>query len=382
MTAAPPDAAVPGLDALEDTDRLAALLAERGETLRGCRYRRWKPGTSTVLALELASGPAWGYAVSAGARPKLDKTIERAPVGSVLLDRRDLGLLVARPSADRDLAALADLDRALSRALRGPALGRRWCGLAYKPQRRWVGALDEAGGARRTVRVYRRRDLPAARAALALAADLGGVRAPREAAAAARGGLLVTSWLPGRPLDRLLDGPTAGDLLDGAGAVLARVHAAPVRPDRDARPEDAELTAVRDQLVALLPGEAGRVRRLAGRLADAPELSAPRVLRHGDFSVDQVVVDDDGRPGLVDWDRAHLGRAVDDLATADAAGLTPAQHQALLTGYATVRPLPAGLPAALARARFLRAAEPFRRCSSRWPAEVRARLDAVEEVLA
>lgn len=373
--------ALPGLDALEDTDRLAGLLAERGETVRSCRYRRWKPGTSTVIALELDSGPAWGYAVSASGRPKLDKTVERAPRDTVLLDRRDLGLLVALPSADRDLPALADLDSALSRALPGPAVGRRWHRLAYKPQRRWVGALDEPGAARRSVRVYRRRDLPTARAALARAADLLDVAVPREEAALARLGLLVTSWLPGRPLDQLLEGPAASNLLAATGAALARVHAATVRGGQDRRSDDAELAAVADQLAALLPADVARVRRVLARLKVSTPVADALVLRHGDFSVDQVVVDDDGRPGLVDWDRAHLGRAVDDLATADAAGLTPAQHQALLAGYAEVRPLPAELPAAVARARFLRAAEPFRRCSPTWAVEVRARLDAVEEVL-
>ena len=74
---------------LTDTDALAELLKTADETLLRRPYLRWKPGTSCIAALELASGPAYAAAFSATAGAKLVKTLEQAPAGSVLLvDRR------------------------------------------------------------------------------------------------------------------------------------------------------------------------------------------------------------------------------------------------------------------------------------------------------
>ena len=48
-------------------------------------YLRWKPGTSCIAALELASGSAYAATFSAVAGAKLAKTLEQARAGSVLL---------------------------------------------------------------------------------------------------------------------------------------------------------------------------------------------------------------------------------------------------------------------------------------------------------
>src|SRR4029078_7430413 len=84
-------------------------LGEWGQTLLCRHYLRYKPGTSCVLALELASGRAFLRHGADADRGKMDKWVARAQPADVLAYDRCAGLLLASSSADRDLPALADL---------------------------------------------------------------------------------------------------------------------------------------------------------------------------------------------------------------------------------------------------------------------------------
>jgi hypothetical protein len=62
-------------------------------------------------------------------------------------------------------------------------------------------------------------------------------------------------------------------------------------------------------------------------------------LRHGDFSLDQVIIGPDGGLGFIDWDRAGVGNPAADLASAAASGLSHETMQHLLGGYTRIGPL-------------------------------------------
>ena len=376
------DEAVPGAAAITDGVALTARLGGVGERLLQVGYLRYKPGTSLVAALGLSSGLAFAFAVGADSRAKLAKTIRRAPAGSVLVSEPDL--LIARPAADRDLPALADLSRTLAKIELAPENLRSRTDLAYKPQRRWVGRLDLTDDRRLIVRAYRPADLAAALTAWQIASLVDGpVEVPSLRATCRRRGLVVTSWLDGTPLDRLLSvGPVSADVLREVGVGLARLHSAASRPAGSTSARDERLApveAVATQLAAVLPEVGARVRGLVDRLAAV----APAVDRehpvHGDFSTDQVIVDPAGRIGITDWDRAGWAHPAVDLGSLRAAGLDPTAYDEVLAGYSSVLEPPATVDWCLARAKLLRLPEPLRQGRRDWRSQVTTRLSELEE---
>lgn len=382
------DPGVPGVAVIADGFALSDLLARAGEELLGRSYLRYKPGTSLVAGLRLASGPAFAYAVSAEARPKLAKLVERAPCGAVLVD--STSLLVARPAADRDLPALADPGR-LSAAVGRPV--ETWTTLTYKPQRRWVGRPD--GDPCRTglmLRAYRPGELPAAMAGWRLAGQLGaagidGVRLPTTRTVSARRGLAVVSWLPGTPLDYVLSNgdqsrtsPSEVALAE-VGAALARLHDVLPLRRADIVVDTRALRPVLSELSAVLPA----LRRRTVSLLQALEARAPRIHGsrpiHGDFSADQVIIAADGRIGVTDWDRAGWGDPGADLGSLRAAGMSGTAYAAVLDGYAGVRAVPASAEWHGVAAVVQRLTEPLRRGRAEWRSEIVDRLERAEEQL-
>ncbi|RJK93755.1 phosphotransferase [Vallicoccus soli] len=376
----PYDPALPALAPLLDAAALGALLGGRVER----RYVRWKPGTSFVLAavLDRGDGPrdVVATATSAAARPKLAKSARRAPAGSVLHADPARGLLVTTPAADRDLPALRALAEGTAALVPPGAVLRR---LAYKPQRRWVGAASSSGGTV-LLRAHRPRDLE--RHAAAPRALAGGApRTPALLGSDARLGLAVVEWVDGRPLDAALAaGRASRDDVRSAGAALAALHARPVPAGLAARRRGgahglrAAAAAVARLDPARGPDAHGLAARLERELGAAP---APAALLHGDFSADQVVLGTGGA-ALVDLDAAGPGEPAEDLgAFAAAAALQGLDEAAvlgpLLEGYAGVRvPPPAGRVALHRRAHLLRrAAEPFRTCRPDWHRELHRVLD-------
>jgi aminoglycoside phosphotransferase (APT) family kinase protein len=137
-------------------------------------------------------------------------------------------------------------------------------------------------------------------------------------------------------------------------------------------------------IASLLPDLASATTTLAERVADLLR-TVPRdlVTMHGDFSPDQVVVDAQGEPTLIDLDAAGVGASAADLGCLLAS--TPSGGGDLLTeatleGYALVRrPPDAAAVAGYALAYGLRKAiDPFRECAPDWPAAVTRRVQALE----
>jgi aminoglycoside phosphotransferase (APT) family kinase protein len=134
---------------------------------------------------------------------------------------------------------------------------------------------------------------------------------------------LNAAWqeaLPGLPLmDVIMGGGDLPALMVGAGRGLARLHAAAppagVRSTtladrlRFAHGGPRELADAYPHLTARLARITDPLEREASRLGDAE----PRLV-HGDFLLKQLVVGDDGRFGLFDFDDFMIGDCLEDVA--------------------------------------------------------------------
>ncbi|GAB3757347.1 phosphotransferase family protein [Microlunatus parietis] len=360
------DRALPGLPILLETDGVTQL--------------RYKPGTSCVAAIARPDGPAFGYAVSPAARPKLDKLIRKAPPGTIIDHDQERNLIMARAAADRDLPALADPAAAAVSLLPGPPPAFRT--LAYKPQRRWVALASQVGHEPVLLRAYRRTTVADAYLRLARFDRLAGTR--RSLGWDADYAVIATSFEPGESLAELIESGAATDaMLTGCGAALARLHDHQPFPGAPVREADPAATVA--LLGVLLSDQASRAQGILDRLRATAPARVPPVPCHGDFSADQVIIPPAGstrtEPTLIDFDRSGLGDPAADLAGLSAAGLGPDAVDRVLAGYRTVRPVPAGLDWHRARALLLRAADPFRTASPDWPADILANLDRLEEAM-
>lgn len=184
---------------------------------------------------------------------------------------------------------------------------------SYRPLRRAV-VLAWNGDERRYLKVLR----SGAAASLAerhRTLRAAGVPAP-ALAAEPRQDVIVMLAAPGTPLAELLMRDGAEDvepdaLLRVLAALPAEVLSLPARPPWAARIRDYGEGAV-----AALPGQAGRIRRLAediDALVRASD-SGPLVPTHGDFYEGNLLIAGGSVSGLLDVDALGPGRLVDDLA--------------------------------------------------------------------
>ncbi len=219
-------------------------------------------------------------------------------VGAATPGARVHGSLVLQPGgADRRLPALRDL----------AASGRV---VAHRPERRAVVRRTEAGRA-----VYAkttRRSRFDALVSAARAAETLPLRTPAVLVVDSGAHVVVLESLPGRPLHDLLDSPLATTAARRLGEALARLHAQPVLPGTAVHDAAAELTVTRTwadhaHAYGVGPADVGP--------PSPPEVpAAERVLVHRDLHDKQVLVDDDGSVGLLDFDLVAAGDPALDLA--------------------------------------------------------------------
>lgn len=392
------DPALPGLGLLLDTELLAARL---GWGQFCDPYLRYKPGTSCALAFRLTrhdpsaflalAYPSERYA-ELRSRPKL----RNQPEAVLFLDEHCLAVL---PMAmDPDLPVLARLaDEEKRRKTLKQSLGKRWAQarislLRYNPNRRAVLRLESPKGRLALLKAYASEDWTRVLKGAQLAEAYGG--APVLAAAESEG-LIAFRWIEGRPLWSDLSGLAGAEAVSAAGAALARLHAVAGACARlmDAEEEINALAAAATTMSDLLPALGSRAETLARAASRAlGEHDRRRVLIHGDFSADQVVIARRG-PIIVDWDRAGLGDPAYDLgsflAWLDVQLLngTLSQNEkaqarrAFLSGYGREAPIPSGLVAQHARALLQLISEAFRQRRADWPERATAILDRVEALL-
>jgi ATP-binding cassette, subfamily B, bacterial len=287
---------------------------------------------------------------------------------------REVGALVTWLPFDPKLPALAEDRGELERRL-GTALGAEPVLVGYKPRGRAVlrtnGLVLKAYGAPRQ-----------------FDAAVAGLRA--AAAGPLRTGALVGAAPELRlTAQRVVAGvvpESAAQVAATAGALAAELQRGPSAGLTAAPPERHLAAAARKaQLVAAVLPELGpRVEALLARLRRELPGRLPLVPAHGDFHVDQLLVDDGDRVAVVDFDQMCLAAPALDLATYAAdvvrgrAGDLAAVAEvldALLDGYGA---RPDALEWHLAAAILGRAAHPFQRQLPGWPERVEAMLEAAE----
>jgi Ser/Thr protein kinase RdoA (MazF antagonist) len=411
------DAAIPGLATLLDDAAFAAALwralPEAGVESARATYIRYKPGTSCTVCYRVRSrrGEAWVHAraFSPALRDKLDHARELGAkdgalgVGGCVLD--DLAIAVYGWPHDRQVGALARLadpakrEELLRRLAPGhPELwGAELRDLRYKPERRYVGLLEGAAGARALLKLYAEEEYPPA---------LAGARAfaPSERLALAglighseRRHALLFEWLPGRPLQELLGHHEAEAAARDAGAALAELHARAHRgataPQKDPPAVGEPLRAAAAMIAALSPEAGEAAGRLARHLAAELKFCDPPTPIHGDFHAGQVLVQHRG-VALLDMDNFSLGNPAADLGSFAAhlvyetisgglpGGAADGVVDALLAGYcAGEPPYPVRELHLHTAAWLLRLApEAFRYRAPDWPERIRATVARAEEL--
>ena len=158
----------------------------------------------------------------------------------------------------------------------------------------------------------------------------------------------VFEWLDGEPLTDWPAWPST--VLESIGVGIARLHqsAALVPRRRDVRVHSQALTAsvtalawyadehhqpdalARDLLANRLPALL-EVRRVLREQGGSP--GGPLVLCHTDLYADNLVVDDSGSVGVLDWDEAALAPAEADFAVIARDQPSPAPLAAVVSGY-------------------------------------------------
>jgi aminoglycoside phosphotransferase (APT) family kinase protein len=395
------DPALPGGSLLLTWPRLEQWL---GESLgRTCtvwpRRLRHKPGTSVVLGFLLTTVGADGMTTSEPcvvsawaphAAAKLAKSWERLAPEACLAHDPDRLVLATRLAGDRALPLLPRLGRpdGLSRVLDGlapeetDAATARTRTLRHNPGRRWVGLLEREQHTPLLLRAYGSADRMVRAAEVYRALGPTAPRTPDLVATSHRLAALSVTWADGSDL------ASTGDrrAWHAAGAALARLHdsGAGALPPTDPRPGTDAVQRAGSQLAVLLPEVADEVRDLTRATTLALEhLPRDRVVLHGDFSPDQVVITGDGSPVLIDLDSAHLGPSAYDLGCLTASTLLEAEADGyptrglrdlttFLGGYDTVRARPdaAAVDVHAVAFRLRKAIDPFRECAPDWRTQV------------
>ncbi|MDQ3781474.1 MAG: aminoglycoside phosphotransferase family protein [Actinomycetota bacterium] len=392
------DRALPLLGTALDSSAIAEVVAasrpELGIAAAVATYIRYKPFTNAIVSYRFttANGPLLGYAktVRQGDEPKIAKMVAAGGAGV------NGALAVNLFPTDRELRALRNLNgspaRLLERLIPAAGPGAQLRTLRYKPERRYVAAVETDGHSSVVIRAHTDADYVwARRAAVAFTSNerftVAGMTAKSD-----RNRALALQWMPGSPLSySLADAPVGA-----VGEALRKLHGttprARMRGDGRRRAERSllETSALTGWL---LPDRAEELDRLTARLVGLIRRSAPQpVPTHGDFSADQVLVDgSDDRIGIIDWDRAAIGDAGWDLGcfladlecravigTVDRATVDRCRSS-LLEGYGD-GPVTNNGPLLTAAALVARCAEPFRSRRPSWDDEMRAIVDRVAQL--
>jgi hypothetical protein len=299
------DPVVPGLAALLDPDRLAEelnrLLHGRRLETATITYLRYKPGTSCLAGLRLEtpdgtvelSAKAYRVETYAEASARAERPQLTTWLGPSCL-RLDEHLIIFRGFPhDRKLKALVRLfDAEHGAALLRQTLPDRpdlWGSeieiVRYKPERRLVAVLSQAGRPAASLKAYDKDDFGAADHD-AFDGE-GRLRLPRRLGRHPELRILVRDWLEGQSLHQLLSQPGFDPACcREVGAALADLHGqgGKVLPERPSGADGEAALAAAAMVAKLLPDVRDRVCTLAASTASllGSGSSWPKPI-HGDF---------------------------------------------------------------------------------------------------
>lgn len=408
---------LPGLSLVFDTTALSESARRCGVELpRDCEptYVRFKPGTRCLVGYgsSRSHGPPLFYA-SAFERgsAKLGKAPKRAVVetshgpGRVVLDEHAVELCVF-PNDDHlevliPLANSETRGRVIARLLPATTFEAESFidVVAYKPERRCVFRYSGGDGTTALIKAYDQNGFGSARkSALHFCSKPQTSGTQRLIGADESGRLLAMNWLPGRSMGEEMRLPSA-DLSHTlrAGGRIAEIHDSepdglPVWSHSGAAGRLHEIAAV---LGVLLPPLFDRMLDLSSRLmAVLNDVAGASVVSHGDFHMEQILIDED-RIALIDFDEAlmappafDIGSFISRLHINAARGeisesVADDAAEVLVEGYASKRAAPSKreILAFTALALLNVAHEPFRRRRTEWSSEIFAILDRTEQLL-
>lgn len=400
------DPALPGLAALLDDDRFAALLRSAFPSLAitaaRALYLRYKPGTSCIASYEATINHerrlGAALAVSQDSAVKFDKFERHAAksrLGELVARVDDHDLLFTLLPFDDDLPAA---DALLSECRQPATLARLFADhpehsgdgvtvLRYKPGRRLVVRVDSATRVVACIKAYSSREFDGVYARTRWVSRAGQLPIVPVIGRSRRDHLLAFPWIDG-PVVREADDPRAHR---AAGKAIAELHGRGAARASVLTPVDvsAPLAAAARAVAALDPAVEARVARLADRALHALEAGRGHlVVVHGDCSPDQFIITADGAL-LIDFDHLGLGPAAIDLGAYRAWLESHAQTHAhtwgdaFLAGYQdNGGRIDESLIAASTAAALLRlTSEPFRLRRPGWHDEMHRRLSRAEELI-
>jgi aminoglycoside phosphotransferase len=350
-----PDAAVPHRDALLDGQLVGRLLTGRlrAEPVGSCRraYVKYRVGESLRVVYRVGphyvAARAFARGASHDAYRRAVATAVPAPPLRAVVHVPELDAVFWAFPNDRRLTTLpllsgrsGTLDRLVGRPRVTPRL------VAYSAeQSASAECADEDGRVVAYAKVHvgdgaerERRSLAEARAACS-----GCLGVPRVIGTTALDGAIAVEAVEGRRLDTL--GPDElPAALHRAGAALATLHErAPLPGHRFARLDLERLAGAVGVIARARPDAEPAAAALLGRLLDRrDDATGPPVALHGDANLRNAILDD-GHVTLIDFEDAAAGPAAADLGQLLArlrAAPVAGGEQALLDGYASVRPLP------------------------------------------
>jgi hypothetical protein len=330
------DKALRGLSLLFDPLQLQKALRPHMDTsLLGdlkLTYVRYKPGMNCLgrfeFQVEGKTHLAYAKAFGADTAVKLAKARQARQIsgshypGRVVMPESNL-VFSFFPN---DLK-LGSICRLADPAMRGSLLRRvfdgsdEWEGseqsiLNYKPERRLVLRLVNAGGRVTTIKFYTGREYSSMLNQGEL--ELGSMfeLAPKKIGSSEKHCVVAFDWIAGETLQALAqDAIGANSHFYAAGQLLARYHASPVSglSPKDKLVEVQALESLAGQLAYLLPELGVTAKKLAVDLQRvAGAMPAELCPVHGDFCDKQVIAGAQGL-SMIDLDRRHLGAAIEDL---------------------------------------------------------------------
>ncbi len=337
------DPGLSGLAMILDPDAFAEMLQglypDAGVTGCVANYVRYKPATSCLVGFTVscAAGTVDVYARahdSSGAKiEKADRHESAASaLGGGVTVLADRAVAVYPFPNDHELKMLPRLQGAESRReMLQEMLPERpdlWDApletLRYKPERRYVARLGEPGADAAVLKLYTREEFGVTGHNAGRFVSEPPLRVPRGLARSKSHRASVVEWIDGVPLREVMARSEVPESSFRAiGAALAKLHAQ--KPNRLRRFSTAEgfaetLVDGAESLAGIAPELGQRALRLARRIGEklaARHWRARRAI-HGDFSADQVVLQDDptgesGAVAIVDFDRAGKGEPRLDL---------------------------------------------------------------------
>ena len=330
------DPGLPGLGMILDPDAfietLQGLYPDAGVTGAAPNYVRYKPTTSCLVGYRVfcAAGTVDVYARAHDSNgAKIQKAGRHqgaaSALGAGVTVLTDRAVAVYPFPNDHELKLLPQLQGAASRRdmlhemlLRADLWDAPLETLRYKPERRYVARLGAPGADAAVIKLYTREEFGITGHNAGRFVSEPPLRVPRGLARSKSHRAAVVEWIDGVPLrEAMACSEVPESCFRAIGAALAKLHAQ--KPNRLRRFSTAEgfaetLVDGAEALARIAPALGSRAQRLARRIGEklvSRHWRAQRAI-HGDFSADQVVLQDppaagDGTVAIIDFDRAGRG---------------------------------------------------------------------------